>query len=83
MTDPVEMVVVPDAALNKRRAEGLLLETDWTQIPSIADKSINIPYLGNVVEFIPYRQALREIAISPVAGNIDWPVKPSPVWLYE
>lgn len=71
----------PTAAKNKEKATALLLETDWTQIPSIVDPAQSTPYLANKDAFTTYRNAVREIAINPVAGDIDWPTKPSAIWV--
>lgn len=71
----------PTAEQNKNRASDLLSETDWTQIPSVSDPAQSNPYLANAEAFATYRSAVREIAVNPVAGNIDWPTKPTAVWV--
>lgn len=62
----------------KAKASKLLYETDWTTIPDVADP-INNPYLTNQAEFIVYRNALRKLAVTPVA-NPTWPTKPTEKW---
>lgn len=71
----------PTAEQNKYYAAALLTETDWTQIPSVGDPAQSAPYLSNVAEFAAYRNAVREVAVNPVAGFIDWPTKPASVWV--
>lgn len=71
----------PTAEQNKQRAVELLAETDWTQIPSVADPAQSTPYLSNVEAFSSYRSAVRAIAVNPTAGVISWPTKPSAVWV--
>lgn len=74
---PLEML--PTANENKRKAQQLLIDTDWVEFPSVGDK--NLPkYLKNVDEFIVYRGALRQIAVAPEHGNMTWPNKPTPIW---
>ena len=65
---------------NKNTATALLSETDWTALPDVADPAKSSPYLANVSDFNAYRNAVRQIAINPVAGNIDWPAKPNADW---
>ena len=31
-------------------------------------------------EFDAYRLALRQIAVTPTEGDLEWPVKPQAVW---
>lgn len=71
---------VPTAENNKQKAIQLLYETDWATIADVADPALSNPYLTNQSEFFAYRSALRQIAVNPVAGNIDWPTKPAAVW---
>jgi hypothetical protein len=68
------------AAQNKNIASSLLYQTDWTTIPDVADPARSNPYLANSQEYIAYRNAIRQIAINPVAGDIDWPTQPQAVW---
>jgi hypothetical protein len=70
----------PTAEDNKSTATGLLQNTDWTTIPDVADPATSNPYLSNSAEFIAYRNAVRQYAIYPVAGDIDWPQPPQEVW---
>lgn len=64
---------------NKAKASALLANTDWTTIADVADP-INSPYLANQVEFITYRNLVRQIAVYPTAGDLVWPVTPTEVW---
>lgn len=66
---------------NKQTAIGFLQETDWTTIPDVADPAISNPYLANQQAFFDYRNLVRPYAINPVAGNINWPTQPTPIWL--
>lgn len=65
---------------NKATAMNLLQQTDWTTIPDVGDPTKSNPYLANVNEFVVYRNAIRQYAINPIAGNIDWAVKPNENW---
>jgi hypothetical protein len=71
----------PTAIYNKETAVSLLQDTDWATIPDVADPLKSNPYLGNAEEFVVYRNQIRQYAIYPVAGYIDWPVAPQEVWL--
>lgn len=70
----------PTAEQNKATAVAKLQATDWTTIPDVADPTKSNPYLSNTQEFIAYRNAVRQYAIYPVAGSINWPVVPQEVW---
>lgn len=70
----------PTAEENKVTAVFKLKATDWTTIPDVADPTKSNPYLSNVQDFVVYRNAVRQYAIYPVAGNIDWPAVPQEVW---
>ena len=70
----------PTAADNKQQAMGLLSATDWTALPDVSDPLKSNPYLANANEFNNYRNAVRQYAINPVAGNIVWPVMPTEDW---
>ena len=61
---------VPTADENKATATQLLSATDWTTIADVANQG----------EFITYRNQVRQYAIYPQAGNIDWPVVPQENW---
>jgi hypothetical protein len=70
----------PTAEDNKQTAIGILQQTDWTTIPDVSDPTKSNPYLSNVNDFVTYRNAVRQYAVNPVAGDITWPTKPQEVW---
>ena len=70
----------PTAEQNKQTAIGLLQQTDWTTIPDVGDPTKSNPYLSNVNDFVAYRNAVRQYALNPVAGNITWPTLPYETW---
>jgi len=70
----------PTAEDNKQTAIGLLQQTDWTTIPDVSDPTKSNPYLSNVNDFVTYRNAVRQYALNPVAGDINWPTLPQEVW---
>lgn len=70
----------PTAAQNKSTAVSKLQATDWTTIPDVGDPTKSNPYLSNVQDFVVYRNAVRQYAINPVAGDINWPTLPQEVW---
>jgi hypothetical protein len=72
--------VPPTAEQNKQTAVNKLQTTDWTTIPDVADPTKSNPYLSNAQDFVTYRNAVRQYAIYPVAGNINWPAVPQEVW---
>lgn len=72
--------VPPTAEGNKEQAIYLLQQTDWTIIPDVSDPTKSNPYLSNVNDFVTYRNAVRQYALNPVAGNITWPTLPQEVW---
>ena len=72
---------IPTAQENKQEAITLLEETDWTTIADLSDPNLSNPYLSNAKEFIDYRNIIRPYAINPVAGNINWPSQPEPIWI--
>ena len=72
--------IPPTAEENKQTAVQLLQSTDWTTIADVSDPAISSPYLANAQEFISYRNAVRQYAVYPVAGFLNWPVKPQEVW---
>lgn len=80
MAVPVPEPVPPTVEQNKSTAIGKLQATDWTTIPDVGDPTKSNPYLSNVQDFVTYRNAVRQYAISPIAGNINWPVLPQEVW---
>jgi hypothetical protein len=70
----------PTAEQNKENAVTRLQNTDWTTIPDVGDPTKSNPYLSNVQDFVVYRNVVRQYAINPVAGDINWPTKPTEVW---
>jgi hypothetical protein len=72
--------IPPTAEQNKNTATSKLNATDWTTIPDVGDPTKSNPYLSNVQDFVVYRNAVRQYAITPVAGNINWPTKPTEIW---
>jgi hypothetical protein len=70
----------PTAEENSNYAIALLQETDWATIPDVADPAISNPYLTNQQAYFDYRNIVRGYTVNPVAGNINWPVQPTPIW---
>lgn len=70
----------PTAEENKQTAISKLNDTDWTTIPDVSDPTKSNPYLANANDFVTYRNAVRQYAINPVAGDITWPTLPQEVW---
>jgi hypothetical protein len=70
----------PTADENKATAIDLLQQTDWTQIPSVSDPALSNPYLANKNAFDIYRNSVRQYALNPVAGDVNWPTIPQEVW---
>lgn len=70
----------PTAEDNKATAVSLLQSTDWTTIPDVGDPEQSNPYLTNQGAFIAYRNAVRQIAINPIAGDLTWPTQPTEQW---
>lgn len=70
----------PTAEENKSKAISLLQSTDWTTTADVGNPQMSNPYIANQAEFIAYRNSVRQYAIYPVAGNIDWPIAPQEVW---
>ena len=79
--DKLKPLLPPTAEQNKQWASMLLDATDWTTIPDVADPTKSNPYLSNPEEFVVYRNLVRQYAINPVAGYIDWATKPNTIWL--
>ena len=69
----------PTADENKEYAKGLLANTDWVELPSVTDTTRS-PHLLNPTDFLTYRDAIRVIAVNPVAGDINWPALPTSQW---
>ena len=66
---------------NKNHAKEDLINTDWTSFPDVGNPDVSDPYLVNQSAFLAYRSKIREIAINPVAGNLDvWSELPTPIW---
>jgi hypothetical protein len=76
----IEPNLPPSAADNKQTAIQLLQGTDWTTIADVADPAISNPYLTNQQAYFDYRNIVRGYTINPIAGNINWPVQPTPIW---
>lgn len=70
---------VTPAEANKATASRLLQESDWVNQPDVTNTSLT-PHLTNKAEFDAYRLALRQIAVTPTEGDLEWPVKPQAVW---
>lgn len=66
-------VIPPTAEENKALAESKLISTDWSQLPDVP--------ISNQQAFADYRAIIRSYIITPVAGIIEWPVEPEPVWI--
>lgn len=71
----------PTAEQNKETAVSKLQATDWATIPDVADPTKSNPYLSNAQDFVTYRNAVRQYAVYPVAGDINWPTAPQEVWI--
>jgi hypothetical protein len=78
--DAPKAPVPPTAEDNKLTATINLQITDWTVAVDVGDPTKVSPHLVNVNEFIAYRNLIRQYAINPVAGDINWPIKPTAVW---
>lgn len=64
---------------NKQQATQLMLDTDWTELPSVTNTSLS-PHLANEAEFVTYRVALRAIAVDPPVTVESWPMRPAEQW---
>jgi hypothetical protein len=73
----------PTAEGNKNIAISKLKATDWAATVDISNPQYSNPYLTNQDAFLAYRNQIREIAVNPVAGNIDWAIEPDAVWGYN
>ena len=73
---------VASATQNKDDAVQRLQATDWVNEPDVYDPARS-PHLMNRDEFLNYRSWCRNIAVYPVAGNLDWPTEPVAVWSAE
>jgi hypothetical protein len=65
---------------NKNSAIFLLNSTDWATIADVSNPLLSNPYLTNASDFIAFRNIVRPIAVTPVAGDLVWPAKPDAVW---
>ena len=63
---------------NKRQAEQLLGESDWSRYDDVRDATVN-PHLVNAEEWKTYRLLLRTIALNP-SVTVEWPTKPEEQW---
>jgi len=63
----------------KEKAQSLLKQTDWTEIPSVINTA-NTPHLVNYDEFVIYRNFIRILAVNPIT-NPTWPTIPTEQWL--
>jgi hypothetical protein len=78
-----ELIPIPvsTAEENKTTAINLLQATDWTTIADVGNPQMSNPYLANQAEFMKYRSAVRNFAVYPTEGTIDWPVAPTEDWV--
>jgi len=78
---PVGAYVAPVATADQNKAEAgrRLKATDWVNEPDVYDPARN-PHLLNRDAFLDYRSWCRNIAVNPVAGNLEWPTEPVAVW---
>ena len=72
---------IPTAEQNKETASFKLYQTDWTTIEAVSDPPKSNPYLSNKEDYIMYRNEIRQYSVYPVAGNINWPDEPKPIWV--
>jgi len=66
------------AASNKSRAEQLLAQSDWVEVPSVTNTA-NSVHLTNAADFLTYRNALRTIAVKPTF-DATFPTLPEEKW---
>jgi len=79
INDPEPAPPASTAAQNKATAVARLQATDWVNETDVYDPA-NTPHLTNRDVFLTYRAQVRVIAVTPVAGNLDWPTEPTAVW---
>jgi hypothetical protein len=60
----------------KLQAKTLLLDTDWS---TLSDITTSTPKLINQTDFLTYRNAVRALAVNPVATPV-WPERPTAQW---
>jgi hypothetical protein len=77
---PIPEPVPPTADENKQTAIANLRATDWAATVDISNPQYSNPYLANQDAFLAYRSQIRNYAVNPVAGFINWPAKPTEVW---
>jgi len=70
----------PTLEENKSTAISLLAATDWVNQPDVRNTAV-VPHLVNGNGFDTYRIAVRQYAVTPIAGYINWPAKPEEVWV--
>tara|TARA_B110000503_G_scaffold120459_1_gene183118 strand:+ start:546 stop:941 length:396 start_codon:yes stop_codon:yes gene_type:complete len=75
-----KLIPYVSAEQNKQTATKLLELTDWTTIADVGNSTMSNPFLSNQDEFIAYRNEVRQYAVYPVDGNVNWPVVPQEVW---
>lgn len=75
---PTPQFITP-ASVNKATALKKLQETDWVSYPDVHDASLPL-HLKNRADFLQYRYVVRLLFVSPVAGNVEWPVEPKANW---
>lgn len=78
---PIPPPVPPTADQNKQKAITFLQATDWAATVDISNPQYSNPYLANQDAFLVYRSQVRQYAVNPVAGDIQWPTKPTEVWV--
>ena len=76
--DPVAVEEQANITACKQEASQRLYDTDWTTIADVANP-VNSPFLSNQADFIVYRNAVRKLAVNPVA-NPTFPDKPDQIW---
>ena len=62
----------------KQNAMGILTSTDWVELPSVSNTSVQ-PHLTNAAEFMSYRNQIRQLAVNPVEHPV-WPTRPDEQW---
>jgi hypothetical protein len=67
------------SATNVSRAKSDLVASDWSDLPSVRNTSIE-PHLTNGTDFDVYRGALRAIVVSKPSVVESWPTRPDAVW---
>ena len=72
-------LVYPSADVNATKAKALLLDSDWSDLPSVRNTAIE-PHLTNGAAFDTYRAGLRAIVVNKPAVVEVWPVRPDAVW---